>query len=260
MKRAAFVVVALCVLPWWVWATPVVQGGDIFSDGGFITTGSVVASQVDAGTIRSQSEISLQIDAGIVRSDGFQTAADKKICFDGPSCNDWWMFNSGGGYMEGGAGGAARILFGTVAQAPTTSNSYDLGGAGNRFRTLYLGTSIDLNGVSVVPVEAVQGYLGVSAEETPLVTTNAVHTGTGTTLRFTVDVAGVAGAGSAVLEILDGATQRCTLTFACNHAAGTIEAGACTGARTAGNNVIAQWDSTSDCTSLPLGNVSAPWQ
>lgn len=49
-------------------ATPVTQGGDIFSDGGFLTTGSVVATLVDAGTLNSQSEVTLQLDAGLIRA------------------------------------------------------------------------------------------------------------------------------------------------------------------------------------------------
>lgn len=114
--------------------------------------------------------------------------------------------------------------------------------------------------IGTAPIESASGYGVLNSEETPFAAKKAAHTGTGTTLEFTVDIAGVAGAGSAVLEVLDGATQRCILTFACNAIAGTTSSAACVAAFTAGNAVTFQWDSTSDCASLPLGNAAVTWQ
>lgn len=110
------------------------------------------------------------------------------------------------------------------------------------------------------PIESLSGYNVLNAEESIFAAHVAMHTGTGGTVAFVVDVAGVAAAGSAVLEILDGATQRCTLTFACDAAVGTVQTAACAQTFTSGNQIKAQWDSTSGCTTLPLGNVSLPWQ
>ena len=110
------------------------------------------------------------------------------------------------------------------------------------------------------PIESAAGYNVLNTEESPFAAKKAVHTGTGTSVEFVVDVAGVNGGGSAVLEVLDGAVQRCTLTFACNASAGSIQSAACVAAITAGNMATLQWDSTSDCTTLPLGNATVSWQ
>ena len=114
--------------------------------------------------------------------------------------------------------------------------------------------------VQALRTESSQGYNVLNAEETPFGAKKAIHTGTGTTIEFVSTVAGVAGAGSAVLEVLDGASQRCTLTFACNAASGTISTGACAAAFTAGAAITLQWDSTSGCTTLPLGNAAVSWE
>lgn len=178
-------------------------------------------------------------------------------------------------YTDGGIDVVARVNVGAgvglegvaTASLPACNATAPLAG-GTRGLAQYDTSTNELkycNGTAYVTViaavETLAGATGATTtEETPFAATNAVHTGTGTTVRFVTTTTGVAGAGNAVLEILDGASQRCTLTIACNVAVGTISAAACTGARTAGNNIIAQWDSTSDCATFPLGNVNAPWQ
>lgn len=154
-----------------------------------------------------------------------------------------------------------------AAGAPTATDCDAAGEAGritgnNAAGTLHLckGTG---GWSTSAPVESVQGFTGttLNTEEQAFAVVSAGHTGTGFgNLHFVVSAAGVAGAGSAVLEVMDGVTQRCTVTFACNAAAGTHASAACTGTFTAGNTVGFQWDTSSGCTTLPIGSASVSWQ
>lgn len=108
--------------------------------------------------------------------------------------------------------------------------------------------------------ESVAGYLAVNAEETTLAAKYAENSGTMDHLAIAVAVAGAGAAANAVLEVLCDSTQIATASMSCTQAAGSSASFDVNGAVTAGCLVKLQWDTTSECTTLPTVNVNAGWE
>lgn len=116
-----------------------------------------------------------------------------------------------------------------------------------------------ISGTNTGNVESFGGYTGaLNTEAVAFAGYRASAASANQVLTFTVVTAGVAGGGSAVLELVksDG-TQRAAATFACDDAAGTVQLATGTGAVAAAEDVRLRWAAASDCTTLPLGNGTA---
>lgn len=171
---------------------------------------------------------------------------------------------SGDGLISA-AGAYPRILK-TGAGAPTGTDCDNAGEVGRQYFDTTAGLLYSCNGASgwvpAGPTETLQGYTGaLNTEEQAFAGKKVKITGGGYYLDFTVTTTGVAGAGNAVLEAYDatGTTQLCTATLACDSGVGGVTSAACAGTFTAGNTVVLQWDTTSGCGTLPLGNAVVTW-